>query len=81
MHGSSGVLQDMVEKCNKYGGALKGAKGVDDDSVRKAVKLGINKVNIDTDLRLAWTATVREQLAQAPENIDPRKYLGPAQRL
>ena len=78
MHGSSGVLQDMVEKCNKFGGDIKGAKGVDDESVKKAVSLGINKVNIDTDLRLAWTATVREMLADKPENFDPRKYLGPA---
>lgn len=78
MHGSSGVLQDMVEKCNKFGGDIKGAKGVDDESVKKAISLGINKVNIDTDLRLAWTATVREMLADKPENFDPRKYLGPA---
>lgn len=78
MHGSSGVLQDMVEKCNKFGGDIKGAKGVDDESIKKAISLGINKVNIDTDLRLAWTATVREMLADKPENFDPRKYLGPA---
>ncbi|MFC1556574.1 class II fructose-1,6-bisphosphate aldolase [candidate division KSB1 bacterium] len=78
MHGSSGVDQDMVEKCNKFGGEIAGAKGVDDESVRKAVGLGMNKVNIDTDLRIAWTATVREKIAEAPSNIDPRKVLGPA---
>lgn len=78
MHGSSNVDQDMVAKCNKYGADIKGARGVDDESVRKAISLGINKVNIDTDLRIAFTAFVREALAENPSNIDPRKILGPA---
>jgi len=78
MHGSSGVSQDHVAKCNQFGGDIKGAKGVEDESVTKAVTMGINKVNIDTDLRLAWAAIVREKLAENPSNFDPRKVLGPA---
>jgi len=78
MHGSSGVIPEIVEKCNTYGGDIKGAKGVTDEAVQKAVSLGMNKVNIDTDLRLAFTATVREMLAENPSNFDPRKTLGPA---
>jgi fructose-bisphosphate aldolase class II len=78
MHGSSGVLPEMLEKCNKYGGSISGAKGVSDDAVREAIKRGINKVNIDTDLRLAFTATMREVLATKQSEFDPRKILGPA---
>ncbi len=78
MHGSSGVSQEHVKTCNEFGGEIQGAKGVDDDSVKKAVSFGMNKVNIDTDLRLAWVATVRKMLSEKPSNIDPRKVLGPA---
>lgn len=78
MHGSSGVNQDHVAKVNELGGDIQGAKGVSDEAVTKAVGLGINKVNIDTDLRIAWMATVRGMLSEKPSNIDPRKVLGPA---
>lgn len=78
MHGSSGVNQDHVAKVNELGGDIQGAKGVSDEAVKKAVGLGINKVNIDTDLRIAWTAVVRTVLKEKPSNIDPRKVLGPA---
>ncbi len=78
LHGSSSVYPELVERCNKYGGEIKGAKGVEDDSVKKAISLGVNKVNIDTDLRLAWTGVMRQMLADKPDNIDPRKVLGPA---
>jgi fructose-bisphosphate aldolase class II len=78
LHGASSVPQALIEKANKYGAALSGAKGIPEDEYRKAIELGIAKVNIDTDLRLAFTATVREVLTDLPKNFDPRKILGPA---
>ncbi len=78
LHGASSVLPDFVEKCNQYGGEIPGAKGVPEDMLRKAASLGICKINVDTDLRLAMTATIREQFAQNPSEIDPRKYLAAA---
>ena len=78
LHGASSVPQEIVEKANKYGAELSGAKGIPEDQYRKAISLGIAKINIDTDLRLAFTATVREALTNSPKNFDPRKILGPA---
>jgi len=78
LHGASSVPQLLIEKANKYGAALSGAKGIPEDEYRKAIALGIAKVNIDTDLRLAFTASVREVLANSPKEFDPRKILGPA---
>jgi fructose-bisphosphate aldolase class II len=78
LHGASSVPQEIVEKANKYGAELSGAKGIPEDQYRKAIPLGIAKINIDTDLRLAFTATVREVLTNSPKNFDPRKILGPA---
>ncbi len=78
LHGASSVPQWIVEKANKYGGELSGAKGIPEEQIKKAISLGIAKINIDTDLRLAFTATVREVLTNSPKNFDPRKILGPA---
>jgi fructose-bisphosphate aldolase class II len=78
LHGASSVPQELVGKANKYGAELTGAKGIPEDQYRKAIPLGIAKINIDTDLRLAFTATVREVLTNSPKNFDPRKILGPA---
>jgi fructose-bisphosphate aldolase class II len=78
LHGASGVPAEIIEKATKYGAQLAGAKGMPDESIRQAIKLGIVKINIDTDLRLAFTATIREVLATAPAQFDPRKILGPA---
>jgi fructose-bisphosphate aldolase class II len=78
LHGASSVPQELVEKANKYGAELTGAKGIPEDQYLKAIPLGIAKINIDTDLRLAFTATVREVLTNLPKNFDPRKVLGPA---
>lgn len=78
LHGASTVITEFVELCNKYGGKLPGAKGVPEDMISKAAKTGVCKVNIDTDLRLAMTGTIRKAFADNPENFDPRKYLGPA---
>jgi fructose-bisphosphate aldolase class II len=78
LHGASSVPQGIVEKANKFGAELSGAKGIPETELTKAISFGIAKINIDTDLRLAFTATVREALTNAPKNFDPRKILGPA---
>ncbi len=78
LHGASSVPAWLIEKAAKYGAELGGAKGIPEEHIQKAISLGISKINIDTDLRLAWTATVREVLANSPKEFDPRKILGPA---
>jgi len=78
MHGSSSVLKEFVDLINKYGGDMPNAMGVPEDSVAKASKMAICKVNIDTDLRLALTAKIRQVFCEKPGEFDPRKYLGPA---
>ncbi len=77
LHGSSSVIPEFVETINKYGGDMPGAKGVPEDMLRKAAGMAVCKINIDSDLRLAMTAGIREQFAKNPGNFDPRKYLGP----
>lgn len=76
LHGASSVLPEFVQLCNKYGGNIPGARGVPEEMLRRAAKLGICKINIDTDLRLAMTAAVRKYLAENSSQFDPRKYLG-----
>ncbi len=78
LHGASSVLPRLVEEANKYGAKLPGAKGVPEELIRKAAAMGVCKVNIDTDLRLAMMATIRRVMAESPAEFDPRKYLGPA---
>lgn len=78
LHGASSVVPEFVETINKYGGEMPGAKGVPEEMLRKAAKMAVCKINIDSDLRLAMTAGIREQFAKNPGNFDPRKYLGPA---
>lgn len=77
LHGSSSVPKDLVEKCNKYGGQLPNAQGVPEDMLSFASKNGVAKINIDTDLRLAMTATIREFFIEEPSKFDPREYMGP----
>ncbi|GBF23436.1 fructose-bisphosphate aldolase, class II [Candidatus Gastranaerophilus sp. (ex Termes propinquus)] len=77
LHGASSVPQNLVEICNKFGGKLPNAKGVPEDMLSYAAKNGVAKINIDTDLRLAMTATIREFFANSPEKFDPREYMGP----
>jgi fructose-bisphosphate aldolase class II len=72
MHGSSSVPQEEVERINKAGGNLKGAKGVDADQFRHAAELGVTKINIDTDGRMVWTRVHREYFNEHPEEIDMR---------
>lgn len=78
LHGASTVIPEFVDKCNQYGGEIPGARGVPEDMITEAVKHGVCKVNIDTDLRLAMTAEVRKFLVENPGEFDPRKYLVPA---
>jgi len=78
LHGSSSVPQDFVAKVNQFGGAMPNAIGVPEEQLRKAAALSVCKINIDSDLRLAMTASVREYLAQNPGHFDPRQYLKPA---
>ena len=78
LHGASSVPQWIIEKAVKYGAELTGAKGIPEEHIKKAISSGIAKINIDTDLRLAFTATIREFLTNSPKEFDPRKILGPA---
>ncbi|HAG11033.1 MAG TPA: fructose-1,6-bisphosphate aldolase, class II [Desulfotomaculum sp.] len=78
LHGASTVLPEFVVKCNQYGGEIKGAQGVPEEMLRKAGTMGVCKINIDTDLRLAMTASIREHFALNPADFDPRQYLRPA---
>lgn len=78
LHGASSVPSWIIEKATKYGAELSGAKGIPEECIRKAISLGVTKINIDTDLRLAFTATIREFLAKSPREFDPRKILSPA---
>ncbi len=76
LHGASTVIPEFVDKCNEYGGQIPGAKGVPEDMLRKAATYGVCKINVDTDLRLAMTAAIREMFVKNPAEFDPRKYLG-----
>ena len=80
LHGASSVPQEFVEMCNTYGGKVAGAAGVPEELLRKAAGMAICKINIDTDIRLAMTASIRKQLAEHPEEFDPRGYLKPARQ-
>jgi len=81
LHGASSVPEWVLEKAVKYGGQVKGARGVPEEAIKQAISLGVNKVNVDTDLRLALVGAIREVLAETPREIDPRKILGPARDL
>ncbi|MBD5608121.1 MAG: class II fructose-1,6-bisphosphate aldolase [Desulfovibrio sp.] len=78
LHGASSVPGEFVEMCNKYGGKVGGAKGVPEDMLRMAAQMGVCKINVDTDIRLAVTATIRKFFVEQPEQFDPRSYLSPA---
>lgn len=78
LHGASTVPSYLVSRANQYGGQIKNAQGVPEEMLRQAAALGVCKINIDTDIRLAMTATIREQLSLNPDKFDPRDYLKPA---
>ena len=78
LHGASSVPQEFVKMCNEFGGNIPGAKGVDEELLRKAATMAVCKINIDSDIRLAMTANIRECFKLQPEIFDPRVYLGQA---
>ncbi len=78
LHGASSVPQEFVELINKYGGNMPGAIGVPEEQLRQAASMAVCKINIDSDLRLAMTASIRQYMAEHPADFDPRAYLKPA---
>ncbi len=78
LHGASSVMQEYVAKVNQFGGAMPDAIGVPEEMLRQAAGMAVCKINIDSDLRLALTAAVREHMALHPAHFDPRQYLTPA---
>ena len=78
LHGASSVIPEFVEIVNKYGGNMPDAIGIPEDMLRQAAKSAVCKINIDSDLRLAMTASIRKYLAEHPDHFDPRQYLTPA---
>ena len=80
LHGSSSVPQEFVKIVNTYGGKMPDAIGIPEDQLRKAAKLAVCKINIDSDIRLAMTASIRKHMAEHPDHFDPRQYLKPARQ-
>ncbi|HZK41560.1 MAG TPA: class II fructose-1,6-bisphosphate aldolase, partial [Clostridia bacterium] len=80
LHGASSVIPELVETINQYGGSMPDATGIPEHMLRKAASMAVCKINIDSDLRLAMTATIRQYFAQNPSHFDPRQYLGPARQ-
>ena len=78
LHGASTVIPELVDTCNEFGGDIPGAKGVPNEILKEAGRRGVSKINVDTDLRLAMTASIRKAFAEKPSEFDPRKYLSPA---
>lgn len=78
LHGASSVIPEFVEMINQYGGKMPDAIGIPEEMLREAAKKAVCKINIDSDLRLAMTATIRKYMAENPSHFDPRQYLGPA---
>ena len=78
LHGSSSVPQEYVQMVNEFGGKMPNAIGVPEEQLREAAKLSVCKINIDSDLRLAMTGTIRKFFAEHPDKFDPREYLKPA---
>jgi fructose-bisphosphate aldolase class II len=78
LHGASSVPASLIDEVNKYGGKMPGAQGVPIEQLQESIKLGVQKINVDTDGRLAITAAIRKVFAETPEKFDPRDYLAPA---
>ena len=78
LHGASSVIPEYVEMINKFGGNMPGAQGVPEEMLRQAAKMAVCKINIDSDLRLALTGSIRKYFAENPSHFDPRQYLSPA---
>lgn len=80
LHGASSVPQKFIETVNRFGGVMPGAVGIPDEQLRKASALGVCKINVASDTRIAITAAVRQYFAENPSHFDPRQYLSPARR-
>ena len=80
LHGSSSVPQEFVEMVNKYGGNMPNAIGIPEEQLRQAAKMSVCKINIDSDIRLAMTANIRQHFCEHPDHFDPRQYLKPARQ-
>ena len=80
LHGASSVVPEFVQMINTFGGNMADAIGIPEDMLRQAAKMSVCKINIDSDLRLAMTATIRKYFADHPDHFDPRQYLGPARQ-
>lgn len=80
LHGASSVPQYLTDQINQYGGNMPGARGVPEEMLRKAASMSVCKINIDSDLRMACTATIRKYMIENPSHFDPRQYLGPARQ-
>ena len=78
LHGASSVVPEFVETINKFGGALDDAIGIPEEMLRQSATMAVCKINIDSDLRLAMTAAIRQYMAENPTHFDPRQYLAPA---
>ena len=78
MHGSSSVPQELLAEIRQFGGDMKGTYGVPVEEIQEAIKFGVRKINIDTDIRLAMTGAIRRFFAENPSKFDPREYLKPA---
>jgi len=77
LHGASSVPQNLIAEANSYGGQIKDTKGVPEEMLRNSTTMGIAKINIDTDIRIAVTAALRKVLYTSPSEFDPRKFFGP----
>jgi len=80
MHGSSSVPQELLAQINQYGGKMKETYGVPVEEIQEAIKYGVRKINIDTDIRLAMTGAVRKFLVENPDKFDAREWLKPARQ-
>ncbi len=80
LHGASSVPQNFVEEINKFGGNMPGAIGIPEEQLAQAAKLAVCKINIDSDIRLAMTASARKYFAEHPDHFDPRQWLKPARQ-
>lgn len=78
LHGASSVMPEYVKMINEYGGAMPDAIGIPEDMLRQAAKMAVCKINVDSDIRLAMTASIRKYLMENPSHFDPRQYLSPA---
>ena len=78
LHGASSVIPEYVAMINQYGGKMDGAQGVPETMLRKAASMAVCKINIDSDLRLAFTGVIRKHLGEHPDHFDPRQYLSEA---